>query len=192
VEKPAAVDPVIATYPRELVRTVVLKDGASAHIRPIRPDDEPRLVDLYERLSRHTAYQRFFTVMRRLPNDWYHFFANVDYVRRLALVAERETVAGFQLIGVGRYEPSEEPDAAEVALVVEDGWQGRGLGALLLEAVLAAAAARGIRRFRAYVLADNHRMLRLLATRTLVEERKTEEGVTGLRFRRGAADAIAR
>jgi len=181
-----------APYPRELVRTVTLKDGFSTRIRPIRPDDEPRLVDLYERLSRHTAYQRFFTVLRRLPSDWYHFFANVDYVRRLALVAERETVAGTQLIGVGRYEPSEEPDAAEVAFVVEDGWQGRGLGAVLLEAVLCAADARGIRRFRAYVLADNHRMLRLLATRTLVEERKTEEGVTGLRFRRGAADATPR
>jgi RimJ/RimL family protein N-acetyltransferase len=182
-----------AVYPRELVRTVALKDGASARIRPIRPDDEPRLVDLYERLSRHTAYQRFFTVMRRLPTDWYHFFANVDYVRRLALVAERDTVAGSQLIGVGRYEPSEEPDAVELAFVVEDGWQGRGLGAILLEAVLAAAEARGVRRFRAYVLADNHRMLRLLATRTLVEERKTEEGVTGLRFRRAAAaDATAR
>lgn len=192
MEKPAAIGTVTATYPRELVCTVVLKDGVSARIRPIRPDDEPRLVDLYERLSRHTAYQRFFTVMRRLPNDWYHFFANVDYVRRLALVAERETVAGSQLIGVGRYEPSEEPDAAEVAFVVEDGWQGRGLGALLLEAVLAAAEARGVRRFRAYVLADNHRMLRLLATRTQVEERKTEEGVTGLRFRRAAGDATAR
>jgi len=48
-------------YPRELVRTVALKDGTSARLRPIRPDDEPRLVDLYERLSRHTAYQRFFT-----------------------------------------------------------------------------------------------------------------------------------
>lgn len=179
-------------YPRELVRTVMLKDGASARIRPIRPDDEPRLVDLYDRLSRHTAYQRFFTVMRRLPTDWYHFFANVDYVRRLALVAERETVAGPQLIGVGRYEPSEDPDLAEVAFVVEDGWQGRGLGGVLLESVLRAADARGIRRFRAYVLADNYRMLRLLATRTEVEERKTEDGVTGLRFRRSAADATAR
>jgi GNAT superfamily N-acetyltransferase len=117
-----------APYPRELVRTVTLKDGFSARMRPIRPDDEPRLADLYDRLSRHTAYQRFFTVLRRLPPDWYHFFANVDYVRRLALVAERETVAGVQLIGVGRYEPSEEPDTAEVAFVVEDGWQGRGLG----------------------------------------------------------------
>lgn len=179
-------------YPRELVRTVTLKDGVSVRIRPIRPDDEPRLVDLYERLSRHTAYQRFFTVLRRLPTDWYHFFANVDYVRRLALVAERETVAGPQIIGVGRYEPSDEPDMAELAFVVEDGWQGRGLGARLLEAVLEAADARGRRRFRAYVLADNYRMLRLLATRTLVEERRTEEGVTGLRFRRRGPDATPR
>ena len=181
-----------APYPRELVRTVTLKDGFSARIRPIRPDDEPRLVDLYDRLSRHTAYQRFFTVLRRLPPDWYHFFANVDYVRRMALVAERETVAGPQIIGVGRYEPSDEPGVAELAFVVEDGWQGRGLGALLLEAVLEAADARGLRRFRAYVLADNHRMLRLLATRTEVDERRTEEGVTGLRFRRPAAGATPR
>ena len=181
-----------APYPRELVRTITLKDGFSARLRPIRPDDEPRLVDLYERLSRRTAYQRFFTVLRRLPSDWYHFFANVDYVRRLALVVERETVAGVQLIGVGRYEPAEEPDTAEVAFVVEDGWQGRGLGGILLEAVLGAADARGIRRFRAYVQADNHRMLRLLATRTQVEDRKTEEGVTGLWFRRVPADATPR
>lgn len=181
-----------AQYPRDLVRTITLKDGFSARLRPIRPDDEPRLVDLYERLSRHTAYQRFFTVLRRLPPDWYHFFANVDYVRRLALVAERETVAGVQLIGVGRYEPAEEQDTAEVAFVVEDGWQGRGLGRILLDAVLGAAEARGIHRFSAYVQADNHRMLRLLATRTEVDERKTEEAVTGLRFRRRAADATPR
>jgi len=131
----------------------------------------PQLVDLYERLSRPTAYQRFFTVLRRLPPDRYHFFANVDCVRRLALVAERETVAGWQLIGVGRYEPAEEPETAEVAFVVE---------------------ARGIRRFRSYVQADNYRMLRLLATRTQVEDRKTEEGVTGLWFRRVPADATPR
>jgi RimJ/RimL family protein N-acetyltransferase len=174
-------------YPRELVRTVVLEGGASARIRPIRPDDEARLVDLYERLSRHTAYQRFFTVRQKLPTDWYHSFANVDYRHRLALVAERDTVAGTRLIGVGRYEPGEEPDTAEVAFVIEDGWQGRGLGAILLEAVVGAAEARGIRRFRAYVLAENHRMLRLLESRTLVDERKTEEGVTGLTFRRRPA-----
>jgi RimJ/RimL family protein N-acetyltransferase len=181
-----------AAYPSGLVRAVTLRDGSSARIRPIRPDDEPRLVALHERLGRHTAYQRFFTVRRRLPPDRYHFFANVDYVRRLALVAERDAPAGVELIGVGRYEPSEEPETAEVAFVIEDGWQGRGLGGILLDAVLAAAEGRGIHRFRADVLADNHRMLRLLSTRTRVEERRTEEGVTGLRFRRGPADATPR
>ena len=92
-----------AAYPRELVRMVALEDGTAVRLRPIRPDDESGLEDLYERLSRQTAYQRFFTVLRQLPSDWYRSFANVDYVRRLALVAERDTVAGTRLIGVGRY-----------------------------------------------------------------------------------------
>ena len=188
---PSAVE-TAAPYPRELVRSVGLNGGGSARIRPIRPDDEPQLVLLYDRLSRHTAYQRFFTVMQRLPTDWYHFFANVDYVRRLALVAERETVSGYQLIGVGRYEAGEEPDVAEVALVVEDGWQGRGLGRMLLDSVLGAADARGIRRFRAYVLTENYRMLRLLSTGTRIDERSTEDGVTALRFRRRDVDATPR
>jgi GNAT superfamily N-acetyltransferase len=189
--RPSAVE-TVAPYPRELVRSVALRDGPAVRIRPIRPDDEPKLVELYDRRSQHTAYQRFFTVMRRLPTDWYHFFANVDYVRRLALVAERETVSGYQLIGVGRYEPGDEPDVAEVAFVVEDGWQGRGLGRALLDAVLGAAAARGIQSFRAYVLTENYRMLRLLSTRTRIEERRTEEGVTRLRFRRLDGDATPR
>jgi GNAT superfamily N-acetyltransferase len=83
-------------------------------------------------------------------------------------------------------------ELAEVAFVVEDGWQGRGLGAILLNAVLDAAETRGLRRFRASVRAENHRMLRLITTRPAVEERQTEDGVTGLRFRRRAADATAR
>ena len=169
-------------YPRELERAVVSRDGSDLRIRPIRPDDEPRLVALYGRLSEHTAYQRFFTLMRRLPPSWFHFFANVDYRNRLALVAERDTAAGPELVGVGRYEPTEEEGTAEVALVVQDGWQGRGLGSLLMEDVLSAGQARGIRRFRAYVLADNERMLRLLRTRVQILERKLEEGVVALTF----------
>ena len=125
-------------YPGGLERRVALKNGESLRIRPIRPDDGPLLVELYNRLSRHTAYQRFFTVMRRLPPDWVHYFANVDYRRRLALVAERETVAGVELVGVGRYEPSEDEATGEVAFVLEDGYQGRGLGAVLLDAVVQA------------------------------------------------------
>jgi hypothetical protein len=77
------------TYPRELEREVALKNGETLRIRPIRPDDESRLATLYDRLSRHTAYQRFFTLRRRLPADWFYYFANVDYRRRLALFPGR-------------------------------------------------------------------------------------------------------
>ena len=151
-------------------------------LRLIRPDDAPRLVALHARLSEHTAYQRFFTAMRRLPIDWAHFLANVDGKTRLAIVVERAAPDGPEVIAVARYEPTGAPDVAEVAFVVQDGWQGRGLGRTLLRSLLAAAQARGIRRFRAYVLADNHRMLRLLSRYTTVLERRIQSGVAEVVF----------
>ncbi len=166
-----------APYPGELERDLVLRDGARLRLRPIRPEDEPRLVDLYDRLSRHTAYQRFFTAMRRLPPDWAHFLTNVDYRRRLALVVEHPPAG--ELIAVARYEPTDRDDTAEIAFVVQDAWQNRGLGTVLLADLLAAAEARGIRRFRAYVLADNRRMIDLLVRFMDILERKTESGVIG-------------
>ena len=171
-----------AAYPRELERDVLLKDGTRVHLRPIRPDDAPRLQTLYDRLSRHTAYQRFFTVMKRLPPDWARILASVDYRTRLALIVEFETVSGSDLIAVGRYEPTDEPDTAEVAFVVQDGWQGKGLGTLLFQEVLRAATARGIALFRAYVLTDNRRMLDLIVRFGDIKQRKTEQGVTELLF----------
>jgi RimJ/RimL family protein N-acetyltransferase len=185
VETPAA-------YPRELAHDARLKDGSSVHIRPIRPDDAPRLQELYDRLSRHTVYQRFFTVMQRLPPDWARILATVDYQRRLALLAEHDTPRGVEVVGVGRYEAADAPDTAEVAFVVQDGWQCRGLGTILLREVLDAAAARGIHEFCAYVLAENRRMLDLIARVGDVHERKTEQGVTELRFTRRAEPAGVR
>jgi len=180
-------------YPREFEREVTLKDGARVLIRPVLPEDEPRLVTLYGRLSRDTKYQRFFTVRNRLPPDWAHYFANVDYRRRMALVAERDLDWRPELIGVARYEPSADEDTAEVAIVVQDYWQGRGLGRILLEEILRAAEASGIRRFRAYTLADNHRMLAMLSRLTNIQEHRMEAGVVDLLFtRRGTPAATSR
>ena len=159
---------------------VPVGDGLS--LRLIRPDDAPGLIALHDRLSLHTSYQRFFAAMRRLPPDWARYLANVDYRTRLAVVIERAGADGPELIGVGRYEPTAQPDTAEVALVVQDGWQGKGLGEILLRELIAAATVRGIRRFRAYVLSDNVRMLRLLSRHTSVIERRTTGGVTELLF----------
>ncbi len=174
-------------YPRDLEQEVVLRDGAQVRLRPIRPEDQDRLMSFYDRLSRHTAYQRFFSVMRRLPPDWAHLLANVDYRRRLALLAEQGPAEAPELVGVARYEPTDRDDTAEVAFVIQDGWRNRGLGTIMLDALLAAADARGIRWFRAWVLASNGRMIDLLMRFTDVREHRTESGVTELRFARRAA-----
>lgn len=150
-------------------------------------------MEFHDRLSRDTAYQRFFTIMKRLPPDWARVLANVDYQRRLALVAEHGPAEAPALVGVARYEPTEREDTAEVAFVIQDGWQNRGLGTRLLDELLAAAEARGIRRFRAYVLATNSRMIDLLNRFTEVQTRATAAGVTEVRFirRRSARPAPA-
>jgi RimJ/RimL family protein N-acetyltransferase len=169
-------------YPAELERLLTLRDGAVVRLRPIRPDDAPRLQALHSRLSTDTAYQRFFAIVKRLPPDWARVLATVDYRRRLALVVELPSGDDPELIAVGRYDALDEPGTAEVAFVVQDSWQNRGLGTLLFDAILGAATARSYKRFRAYVLADNRRMLDLITRFRRVEARKTEQGVTELVF----------
>jgi L-amino acid N-acyltransferase YncA len=172
----------MAPYPHDLERVVTLKDGVRVSIRPIRADDQARLIELYDRLSQHTAYQRFFTVMRRMPPDWAKILATVDYRRRLALVAENQGPTGVELVGVGRYEPTAREDTAEVAFVVQDGWQNRGLGTILFQGVLEAAQARGVARFVAFVLADNTRMLDLIQRFTDIRQRTVQQGVVEVVF----------
>jgi RimJ/RimL family protein N-acetyltransferase len=179
----------MAGYPKELEGEITLRDGARLRLRPIRPEDQDRLIAFYDSLSRHTAYQRFFTVMKRLPPNWAHLLANVDYERRLALLAEHGPPEAPELVGVARYDATDQADTAEIAFVIQDGWQNRGLGTLMLDALLAAAEARGIRRFRAYVLASNTRMIDLLVRFTDVAERRTDSGVTELLLARRPGSA---
>jgi RimJ/RimL family protein N-acetyltransferase len=150
-------------------------------LRPIRPGDAPGLTQLYDRLSPESAYQRFFAVMRRLPPDWARILADVDHDRRAAIVAAGPD---GELITVARYCTEPGADEAEIAVVVQDAWQGRGLGTILLSALLDHAVSRGITKFLAYVLADNHRMLRLIGRQGVVTERSHDQGVVSLRFTR--------
>jgi RimJ/RimL family protein N-acetyltransferase len=150
-------------------------------LRPIQGDDAAALTRLYDRLSPETAYQRFFAAMRRLPPDWARVLAEVDDDRRAALVALDP--AG-DLIAVARYGAPPGSDEAEIALVVQDAWQNRGLGTVLLGALLDRAATRGIRRFVAYVLSDNRRMQSLIVRLGDVTTRSADQGVVTLRFTR--------
>ena len=162
--------------PALLESDVTLKDGSIVHVRPIRPDDDQRLVEMSRHLSPQSVYQRFFTALPELTPGMARYLSNVNSTNRLALVAEDYS----GLIGVGRYERTADPEVVELGLVILDEWQNRGLGRILLRAVLRAAEANGISHFRADVLAENWRMLRLLATEAQISERKTEAGVTTL------------
>ena len=110
-----------ARYPEELSHTATATDGTPVFVRAIRSEDAERLMAFHERLGEHTIYQRFFTVMEHLPPDWARRLAAVDYVTRLALVAEVATPDGRPLAAVARYEPTARADTVEVAFVVQDG-----------------------------------------------------------------------
>jgi RimJ/RimL family protein N-acetyltransferase len=155
-----------------------LKDGTSVHIRPIRPEDGGALVEIFNRSSPQTVYQRFFSTLPELTPSMAHHLSHVNYKDRFALVVE---VDGGP-VGVARYERTDDPDLLELGLVIMDEWQNRGLGRILLREIMRAAERNGIHRFRADVLAENRRMLRLIATEGRIQERKTEAGVTSILF----------
>jgi len=157
---------------------VTLTDGTRVHIRPIRPDDEHVLVESFRQLSPESVYQRFFSALPELSEGMARYLANVNETNRLALIAEVDS----ELVAVGRYERTKDPGLVELALVVLDAWQNRGLGRIMLREIMQAAMRSGIHRFRADVLAENRRMLRLLVTEGDIYDRKTEAGVTTLLF----------
>jgi len=133
---------------------VLLRDGRTAHIRPIQPEDEQLMVEFYSRVSDESKYYRFFSPMPRLSERDVRRFTHVDHHDRVALVM----VLGGQMIAVGRYDVVE-PKEAEVAFLVEDQHQGRGIAQLLLEHLAQAGRERGVERFTAEVLPDNNRMI---------------------------------
>ena len=141
--------------PRHWEADVLLRDGRTAHLRPILPDDDDRLVDFYARVSEESKYYRFFSPMPTLSAKDVHRFTHVDYVHRVAFVV----LLGGQMIAVGRYDAAEGSTEAEVAFLVEDRHQGRGIAQLLLEHLAQAGRERGMEKFNAEVLPDNTKMI---------------------------------
>jgi acyl-CoA synthetase (NDP forming)/RimJ/RimL family protein N-acetyltransferase len=158
---------------------VLLSDGSTVHVRPIRPADAAAIVALHSRFSVRTRYLRYFSPYPRIPERDLERFVNVDHQDREALVVS----SGGQLIAVGRYDRlGPGADDAEVAFVVEDAYQGRGIGSVLLEHLADGARAAGIRRFVAEVLPENGNMLRVFADAGYRIHRELAEGVVHLTF----------
>ncbi len=156
---------------------MLLRDGRVAHIRPIRPDDAELLVEFYSRVSAESKYYRFFSPMPELSEKDIARFTQVDYTDRVAFIL---TVGG-KMIAVGRYDVVE-PGVAEVAFLVEDQHQGRGIGQLLLEHLAQAGRERGVERFVADILPDNHAMIRTFRDAGYHIASEYDDGVMALVF----------
>jgi GNAT superfamily N-acetyltransferase len=127
--------------------------------RPVRPEDEVLFCRMWPRLSRDTVYRRFHAPVRTLPAEAVHHLVTVDHDFREAVVG----VVGGEVVGVARYDRSPlDPSAAEFAILVEDAWQGVGLGRQLLLELIALAGRRGVSTLTASVQRDNDRVLGLI------------------------------
>ncbi len=160
-------------YPDDWEQDIVLKDGGSVRIRPIVPSDADALQDFVQHMSTQTSYFRFFRVKQELSADEMRLFTQIDYRTEMAFVAIEEG----RLVGVGRYTGKEGSDEAEVAFTVADEHQGRGIGTVLVFRIAEYARSRGITSFKAYVLADNHAMLRVFRNAGFELTREIDEGV---------------
>ncbi|MEV4065961.1 bifunctional acetate--CoA ligase family protein/GNAT family N-acetyltransferase [Nonomuraea dietziae] len=161
-----------AHYPAHWEADVVLADGGTAHVRPIRPADADRLRAFYSRLSAESIYFRYFGPRPKLSDREVAFFTNVDYVDRVALIA----TIGTEMVAVVRYDRTA-PGEAEVAFLVEDAHQGRGVASVMLEHLAATARERGIETFIADVLPANMKMMGVLRQVGYTAQSRFADGV---------------
>ncbi|MEV7791341.1 GNAT family N-acetyltransferase [Streptomyces sp. NPDC087512] len=173
-------------YPAHWEADVVLRDGGTARVRPITVDDAERLVSFYEQVSDESKYYRFFAPYPRLSAKDVHRFTHHDFVDRVGLAV---TIGGefiatvrYDRIGAGGAPASSPADEAEVAFLVQDAHQGRGVASALLEHIAAVARERGIRRFAAEVLPANTKMIKVFMDAGYTQKRSFEDGVVRLEF----------
>jgi acyl-CoA synthetase (NDP forming)/GNAT superfamily N-acetyltransferase len=164
-------------YPAGWEADVVLRDGGTAHLRPITPDDSAALARMHEAQSPESVYLRFFAPLPRLPKRDLDRFVTVDHHDRVALIM----LIGDDIIGVGRFDRISDTDA-EVAFNIADAHQGRGVGSILLEHLAAAARESGIQRFTAEVLPQNRSMLQVFQAAGYEVSRGFDDGVVAVKF----------
>jgi acyl-CoA hydrolase/GNAT superfamily N-acetyltransferase len=164
------------SYPWEEAQLEVLAGGERLVIRPVRISDEGPLQRLLYRLSDESAYRRFLGHKKSHPHEEMLDLVNLDYTANAALVACCERDGAEELVGLTRYDLDPATNLAEIAFVVRDDWQSRGVGTALMRRIAEMARARGLAGFTADVLAINRAMLGVLARSGLVLESSLDSG----------------
>ncbi len=152
---PGAARLAIAPYPKHLESTATARDGTLIAVRPVRPDDEPLLQDLFAHMSREDQRLRFFAPMRELSHSLAARLSQIDYDREMALIARHNGAT----VGVVRYFADPDRLRAEYAIALRSDWKGRGVGYLLMNRIIEVAREAGIGELFGEVLHENKPML---------------------------------
>jgi acetyltransferase len=152
-------------YPEEFVRQVRMRDGTVLTLRPIKPEDEPLWLALLSSCSRESIYSRFRYFFFWQSHEVASRYCYIDYDRELAIVAETGEGSERRIVGVGRLAAEPGRGSAEYAVLVQDGWQDKGLGGLLTDHCLGIAKEWGVRTITAITTTDNPRMVAVFEKR---------------------------
>ena len=153
--------PPLSTYPDDLERLVVLPAGGRLLLRPLKPTDDALVRDLFYSSSQQSVYQRFMNTKLTYPRHERQSVVNVDYQETMSIAVTDELAPYEQLIGLGEWVLDPATNLAEVAFLVRDDWQNRGVGSRLLDYLMELAMERGVRGLSAEVLVTNRTMLDL-------------------------------
>ena len=151
---------------------VVLRDGSTVHLRPIRADDDDRLLEMLQRMSEQALYYRFLTIPK-IDRERAQQLSRVDLDRQRVLAAEYSD----EIVATAGYYVGTHADRAEVAFAVADTWRGRGIGTRMLECLADIGRRSGIRTFDAYVLGENRRMMDVFLESGFAVTRQLDHGV---------------
>ncbi len=165
-----------ANYPSQYEWNVKLKDGNNVFIRPIRPDDESMMKEMFYSFSERTRYLRFHGPVKSFPHAKLQVFCNVDYQEEMAIIGVVGEPGDEDVVAVARFLYDHGTNTAESAFIVRDDWQNKGLGTHLFSKLVEIGRERGIRKFYAEVLSENIPMLKVFHHLDCVVTTKIEGG----------------
>jgi acyl-CoA hydrolase/RimJ/RimL family protein N-acetyltransferase len=170
-------------YPHKLSCVHTFKDGLTVVFRAIKPSDEEEMRKLFYRFSDNTVYYRYFSHVKSMPHKEMQEYVNIDYQKTLSIVGTVAESGRERIIAEGRYvRLSDHPSYAEVAFVVDENYQGKGIASFLLKMLIQAAAEQGLEGFSADVLYDNKAMLKVFEKASFPINAVIKYGVYNLTF----------
>lgn len=175
-----------ASYPQELEKEAVLIDGTRILLRPVRPTDEQLMKDMFYSCSDETIYDRYFGVVKAMPHASAQKQVNVDYENNMTVAGIVNEGERERMVAVGQYVRDPATNLGDVAFLVEDGYQGRGVGTLLFQHLMMIARKKGVSGFTADVFASNRPMLHVLHKSGCDMKSSLAEGIYHLEFRFGS------